>query len=74
MDNNGVFEQDFVSNYVENNPHAIEYELKNIAEVHSPEYGWSMGEPTITPNSDGKTVTIKVHLTKVNTESVGRGR
>ena len=66
MDNNARirFEEDFVKNNVQNDAHSINYTLDQIHEVHSEEYGWVVGTPSITPNPDGKTVTIKVHLTQ----------
>ncbi|MCM1053244.1 MAG: hypothetical protein NC483_04655 [Ruminococcus sp.] len=72
--NEEVYTENFVKTYVENTPHAIAYVLEQIAEVHSPEYGWSIGEPEIAPNPDGKTVTLSVKLTRVNTQNVVRGR
>lgn len=74
MMNNGNYEEDFINSRVSNNPEAIEYVLREIAEVHSSDRGWIVDEPVITPNADGKTVTVKVHLTKVREEETKRGR
>ena len=47
---------------------SIDYILNAIAEAHPAEYGWTIGEPEIIKNSDGRTVTIKVPLTKYRVE------
>ena len=71
--NEKVYEEDFVKRHVMNNPHSINYILEQMREVHPPEAGWVIGEPEITVNTDEKTVTIKVHLTKYSIEK-GQGR
>lgn len=63
---NEVYEEDFVNSRVPNNPEIIAYTLGKIEEGHPKEDGWTIGEPEITPNPDGKTVTIKIHLTRDN--------
>lgn len=65
------FEQDFVKDHVLYDQHSIMYTLNQIAEVHSADYGWEIGSPTIVPNPDGKTCTITVHLTKYAVQSQG---
>lgn len=64
MEGNVIYEEDFVDSRVMNNEYSINFTLNRIKEVHSPDAGWVVGEPEITVNPDGKTVTIKVHLAK----------
>ena len=47
---------------------SVDYVLKAIKEAHPSEYGWDMGEPEIIKNPDGRTVTLKVPLTKYYVE------
>ena len=68
-----IYKEEFVKERVLNDAHSINYVLDQIKEVHSEEYGWVVGEPAIIPNQDGKTVTIKVELTKYN-KSQSKGR
>ena len=46
----------------------IEYILNAIEEAHPSEKGWTMGEPEIIKNPDGRTITLKVPLTKYRVE------
>ena len=69
-----VYSEEFVDSRVLNNPESIRFILSRIREIHSADYGWEVGDPTITPNSDGKTVTIKVRLEKYKTNNMGRSR
>ena len=59
-----IYSEEFVNSRVSKDAHSISYVLEQIKEVHSPEFGWIVSEPTITPNPDGKTVTLKVKLEK----------
>ena len=59
-----IFIEVFVKERVLNDSHSIAYVLAEINEIYSKENGWTIGEPIIIPNPDGKTVTIKVELTK----------
>ena len=42
----------------------IQYKLNAIAEEHSEEYGWVVGEPKIYYDENGTTATIEVPLAK----------
>lgn len=72
--NEKVYEEDFVKSHVMNDVHSIQYVLDQIKECHSSENGWVVGEPEITVNPNGQTVTIKVHLTKYNIQEKSQGR
>lgn len=71
MDQN-IYEEDFENSRVPSDPAAIQYTIDQIHEIHSAEYGWTCGEPIITPNSDGITVTIKIHLEQDKSKMRGR--
>lgn len=74
MQGNIEYQEDFVKDHVLNDVHSITYVLEQIREVHSPEAGWIISDPVITPNADGKTVTIRVHLMKEYVEEHRRVR
>lgn len=68
-----IYEEEFVKSHVLADAREIAYVLDQIQEVHSKEHGWVVSEPAITMNPDGKTVTLKVKLSKYDIKSkVGR--
>lgn len=69
MDNKPIYEEDFVNSRVYNNPDSIQYVLGEIRDCHPKEYGWVMGKPSVTPNPDGITATINVHLAQYEVEN-----
>ena len=62
--NEEVYHETFTKSFVLNNKDAIEYVIESIYKLYDPEKGWVVGEPKVTTNNDGKTVTISVELTK----------
>ncbi len=60
------YQEIFTKSEVEKN--SVDYVLQQIAEVHSADKGWEMGEPVITPNPDGRTVKLEVPLKKYRVE------
>lgn len=71
---NRIYEEDFVKSHVLKDAESISYVLNEIKEVHSKEAGWTISDPEIIPNPDGKTVTLKVHLKKEYDLNQGRFR
>ncbi|MBE6154349.1 MAG: hypothetical protein E7163_02070 [Firmicutes bacterium] len=61
---NVVYQEEFVKSSVGRDPESISYVLNQIKECHPKDYGWVVSDPEIIPNNDGKTVTLKVKLTK----------
>lgn len=59
-----IYSEEFINSRISKDAHSISYVLEQIKEVHSSEFGWTVSEPTIIPNPDGKTVTLKVKLEK----------
>ena len=50
----------------------IQYVIDQIYKEYSAEDGWTCGKPIITPNADGKTVSIKIHLKQDKSKMRGR--
>lgn len=66
------YQEEFKNTRVLKDSISIEYVMSQIREVHSPEFGWEVSEPTITPNDDGVTVTLVCKLTKYKVNSKTR--
>ena len=44
--------------------------IDKVSSLYSEKNGWMLSEPKITPNIDGRTVTIEILATKVNQQSI----
>lgn len=59
-----IYSERFVKGGISNNPKTILHVIDLIKEVHSERCGWVVGDPSIIPSADGKTVSIEVDVTK----------
>jgi len=67
-----IYQENFVNSRVLKDAKSIAYVVNEIKKCHPSELGWTVSEPTITPNPDGITVTLSVQLKKYNVKQVGR--